>query len=127
MLYDFYFLFDYAVLGLRILVAIVFFSSGRSHIAKPRERGESMGLSPMAATLLGLAEIIGAISVAAGIYIQVGAILLIITMLGAIYKKIFVWKTGFYSSEGFGWHYDAILLLANLVFLAEGGRFVLIG
>lgn len=127
MIVDLTFLYDFALLALRIIVAVVFFSSGRSHLAKPKERAEGLGLSPGMTRFVGVSEIIGAISVAAGIYIQVGAALLIGTMLGALYKKIFEWNTGFYADEGFGWHYDLIFLCANLLFLATGGRFVLIG
>lgn len=127
MVFDIPSFFDYALLGLRIIVAIVFFSSGLKHVSKPQERAESIGLSPASTTVLGVVELIGAFSVALGIYIQIGAILLSIVMLGAIYKKIVVWKKGFYSKEGFGWHYDMLLLMANLVFLATGGNLVLIG
>lgn len=125
MLYDLSAFYDYAILGLRIFVAIVFFSSGLSHVKKPKERGESLGLSPSITLFLGLAEIMGACAVAAGVFIQIGAAILIMTMLGAIYKKIFEWKTGFYANEGFGWHYDIILLFANLVFLTSPGNLVL--
>ena len=121
MLFDFYSLSDYALLALRIIVAIVFFSSGKGHIQNPKERGKSIGMPPTVTLFLGIAEVIGAISVAGGIYIQIGAALLICTMLGAIYKKIFVWKTGFYAEKGYGWHYDLILLTANLVFISNPG------
>jgi len=42
-------------------------------------------------------------------------------MLGAIQKKIFLWKTGFWGERGYGWHYDLMLLLMNLVILLTGG------
>ncbi|MEH6408792.1 MAG: DoxX family protein [Leeuwenhoekiella sp.] len=126
MLFDLSSLFDYAILALRIIVAIVFFSSGMGHIQKPEERGKSIGMPPSITVILGIAEVAGAISVAGGIYIQIGASLLICTMLGAIYKKIFVWKTGFYAEKGYGWHYDLILLLANLVFISNPGNLQLL-
>ena len=125
MLFDLSHLFDPAILLLRIIVAIAFFSSGMSHVKKPEERGKSIGLPPSITSFLGIAEIVGAISVALGIYIQIGAALLIFTMLGAIYKKIFEWKTGFYADEGFGWHYDLIFLLANFVFLTNPGTYLI--
>lgn len=119
---------DIALLALRIIVAIIFFSSGKSHVMKPDERAESIGLSPGATRFLGIVELTGALSVAAGIYIQIGAALLIGVMLGAIYKKTMVWGTGFYSEKGYGWHYDLLILSANLVFLtAGGGSLILIG
>lgn len=107
---------------LRLVVAIIFISSGWSHAKNSRQRSEQIGLSQTATFLLGVAELLGAFSVALGIYIQMGALLLIFVMLGAIGKKMFVWNTGFYSDEGFGWHYDLLLLCINLVFLVETGR-----
>lgn len=70
---------------------------------------------------LGLGELAGALGVIFGIFIQVASLILIVVMLGAIYKKIFEWKTGFYAEKGYGWHYDVLLLAANLVFLTTGG------
>lgn len=119
---------DIAFLALRIIVAVIFYSSGKDHAMKPAERAESLGMSSGATGFLGVVEIIGAISVAAGIYIQIGSVLLIGVMLGAIYKKTMVWGIGFYSEKGFGWHYDFLLLCANLVFLTTGGgNIILIG
>ncbi len=83
-------------------------------------------MSPALTTILGIAEILGAISIAVGIFTQIGALILILTMLGAIYKKVFEWDKGFYEKEGYGWHYDLLLLLGALVVLATaGGRLVL--
>jgi putative oxidoreductase len=96
------FLTDYALLLLRILVAVIFFSSGKSHVLNPKERGKSIGMPPTATSFLGITEILGAISMAAGIFPQIGALILILIMSGAIYKKIFEWDTGFYEAEGFG-------------------------
>ncbi len=115
-----------SLLLLRIIIAIVFFSSGKDHVQKPIERGKSIGMSPTATTLLGFAEIIGAISIALGIYSQIGALLIMAAMLGALYKKIFVWKTKFYEDKGYGWHYDLLLLFGTFViFTTNGGSLIL--
>jgi putative oxidoreductase len=116
--------FPYALLFLRLIVALIFFSSGIQHVRIPSNRTD---LSPKLTLLLGAVEIIAPIMIAFGIYVQIGAMMLIIVMLGAIYKKIFVWKIDFYSSDSLGWHYDLLLLCANLVFLSGGGPLVLIG
>jgi putative oxidoreductase len=127
MILDTTFLTGFALLLLRIIIAVVFFSSGKSHVQKPEERGKSIGMSPTATTVLGLAEIIGAISIAFGIFAQIGALLLMGAMAGALYKKIFVWKTGFYEDKGYGWHYDLLLLLgAFVIFATNGGSLTLI-
>ena len=48
-------------------------------------------------------------------------------MLGAIQKKIFVWKTGFWGEKSSGWHYDLMLVTMNLVFVTLGGGRLTIG
>lgn len=127
MVFDTVFLVGLALFWLRVIIAIVFFSSGKSHVQKPQERGKSIGMSPTATTILGAAEIIGAISIAFGIFTQTGALLIMGAMLGAMYKKIFVWKTEFYADKGFGWHYDLLLFLGALViFATHGGSWILI-
>lgn len=88
---------------------------------QPGERSKSIGMSKSFTLLLGLGELAGATGVILGILIQVSAMILIIVMLGAISKKIFVWKTGFYEEKGYGWHYDVLLLASNLVILTTGG------
>lgn len=112
---------DWALLLLRIITGIVFLSSGWSHFTKPAERSKSIGMSKMFTLYLGLGELVGALGIIFGIFTQIAALILIIVMLGAIGKKIFVWKTGFYAEKGYGWHYDVIFLAANLVFLTSGG------
>jgi putative oxidoreductase len=125
MIFDTAFLAGFALLFLRIIIAIVFFSSGKSHVQKPKERGESIGMSPTATTILGISEIVGAISIAFGIFTQIGALLIMGAMLGAMYKKIFVWKTGFYEEKGYGWHYDLLLFLgAFVIFTTHGGSLI---
>ncbi|MBZ0206585.1 MAG: DoxX family protein [Flavobacteriales bacterium] len=120
------FLTPLVLLLLRIIVAIVFFSSGKSHAMDPVERGKRVDLSPQVTRILGIAEILAALSIAFGILPQLGAAVVIIVMLGAIQKKLFVWHTGFYADKGYGWHYDLIFLIAALVIIAtNGGAYVL--
>jgi putative oxidoreductase len=118
---------DVALLCLRLLVAAVFFTSGFRHAKDPVGRGESVGLSPGLSLLLGWVEMAAAVGVALGILAQVAALGLMVVMLGAIQKKVFVWHTGFWGEKTYGWHYDLTFLLANLVILTTGGgRLVLV-
>src|SRR5262245_37124499 len=118
---------DWVLLALRFMNATVFFSSGLSHVRDPKKRGASIGASPGVTLLLGAAEIAGALGVATGILIQPAALGLILVMLGAIQKKIFVWKTGFWGEKASGWHYDLMLIVMNLILLTfGGGRLVLL-
>lgn len=112
----------YALLALRLITAIVFFSSGRSHAQKPAERGKQIGMSSSATRVLGIVEIIGALSIALGLYAQLGALLIMVVMLGAMHRKIFIWKTGFYADKGYGWHYDLTWFIAAAVIFATGGE-----
>jgi putative oxidoreductase len=118
---------DAALLCLRLLVALVFFTSGFRHVKDPVGRGASVGLSPGASLVLGWVEMAAAAGVALGIFTQVAALGLMLVMLGAIQKKLFVWHTGFWGEKTYGWHYDLTFLLANLVILTTGGgRLVLL-
>lgn len=112
---------DLALLLLRLMIAAIFGTSGWSHVTKPKERAESIRMSPPFTLALGVVELVGAVSLVLGLYPQIGAILLIGVMVGAIQKKMFVWKTGFWGDEGQGWYYDLLYLVCNLVILTTGG------
>lgn len=61
-----------------------------------------------------------------GVLTQLAALGLILLMLGAIQKKIFVWHTGFWGAKSDGWHYDLMMILMNLVIaFTDGGSYVL--
>jgi putative oxidoreductase len=118
---------DLALLCLRVIVAAVFFESGRRHVKDPVGRGASVGLSPGLSLALAWAEMAAALGVALGILTQVAGLVLIGVMMGAIQKKVFVWHTGFWGENTYGWHYDLTYLVANLVILTTGGgRLVLV-
>jgi putative oxidoreductase len=118
---------DVALLLLRLIVGAVFFESGRRHASDPVGRAASIGLSPGVTRMLGWAEMAAALSVALGLFTQVGALVLMLVMLGAIQKKVFVWHIGFWGDNTYGWHYDLTFLIANLVILTTaGGRLVLV-
>ena len=112
---------DLSLFLLRLMIAAIFGTSGWSHVTKPKERAESIGMSPRFTLVLGAVELVGAASLVLGLYAQVGAILLIGVMLGAIQKKMFVWKTGFWGENGQGWYYDTLYLVCNLVILTTDG------
>lgn len=117
---------DLGLLLLRLMVALVFATSGYSHLKDPEGRSKSIGMSKGFTVFLGIGEVAGALGVAAGVLTQLAAFGLILIMLGAIQKKIFVWHTGFWGEKSSGWHYDLMLLLMNLVIaFTDGGRYVL--
>src|SRR4051812_10495754 len=112
---------DLSLLLLRLMVALVFVASGWSHANDPKGRAKDIGMSPAFTLFLGLAEIAGGLGVALGVLTQFAAIGLVLVMLGAIQKKIFVWHTGFWGGKSSGWHYDLMLVLMNLVIACTGG------
>jgi putative oxidoreductase len=117
---------DAALLLMRLLVGLVFVTSGWSHVKDPVTRGKSIGISPGITRFLGLAEMTGGLGVAFGVLTPLAALGLILIMLGAIQKKIFVWHTGFWGKHSDGWHYDLLFVVMNLVIAATGGgRYVL--
>jgi putative oxidoreductase len=117
---------DLGILLLRLMVGLIFITSGYNHLKDPVSRGKSIGMSKGFTIFLGAGEVSGALGVAAGVLTQLAAIGLILIMLGAVHKKIFVWKTGFWGEKESGWHYDLMIILMNLLILStDGGGYVL--
>jgi putative oxidoreductase len=118
---------DLGLLLLRVMIGIVFFSSGWSHVTKPAVRGQSIGMSKGFTVVLGLTELAGSLGIILGVLQQLAAIGLVLIMLGAIYKKIVLWHTGFWGDKTYGWHYDLMLIVMCVVVLfTDGGRYVLV-
>ena len=118
---------DLGLLLLRLTVALVFIPSGWSHVMKADERSKSIGMSKGFTIFLGVAEVAGGLGLAFGVLTQLAALGLILIMLGAIQKKIFVWHTGFWGQTTYGWHYDLLFVVMDLtIVLTNGGRWVLI-
>jgi len=118
---------DLGILLLRFMVGLVFATSGYNHLKDPEARAKSIELPKSVTIFLGIAEVAGALGVAAGVLTQLAAFGLILIMLGAIQKKIFAWHTGFWGEKTYGWHYDLMLILMNLVIaFTNGGAYVLL-
>jgi putative oxidoreductase len=120
---------DEALLLLRLMVGLVFFTSGWKHATNPEERSRDIEMSIGFTRFLGFVECAGALGVAFGVLTQFAAGGLIFIMLGSIQKKIVKWKTGFWGKHGTdGWSYDTIMILMNLAIATTGGgRLVLEG
>ena len=119
---------DASLLLLRLMVGIVFLTSGWSHLSNPSQRSKDIGMSKGFTAFLGAAELAGGLGVTLGILTQLAAIGLILVMLGAIQKKVFVWRIGFWGPSGTnGWSYETMLIVMNLVILTTGGGNLSIG
>ncbi|MGH9544026.1 MAG: DoxX family protein [Terriglobales bacterium] len=118
---------DVGFLLLRFMVGVVFITSGWNHLKHSEARSKSIGMSQGFTIVLGAAEVAGSLGVMLGVLTQLAALGLILIMLGALQKKIFVWHTGFWGQNTYGWHYDLMLVVMNLVILVTGGgRWVLL-
>jgi len=118
---------DFSLLLLRLMVGLVFITSGYSHLKDPEARSKSIEMSKGFTVFLGIAEVAGALGVAFGVLTQLAAIGLILIMLGAVQKKIFSWHIGFWGEKIYGWHYDLMFILMNLTILTtNGGGWVLL-
>jgi putative oxidoreductase len=113
---------DIALLLLRLMVSIVFITSGYKHLKDPATRSKDIGMSKSFTIVLGAAESAGGLGVVTGALAQLAAIGLIVLMQGAIQKKMFTWQTGFWGKSGTnGWSYDTMLVVMNLVIVTTGG------
>jgi putative oxidoreductase len=113
---------DVALLFLRLMIGIVFITSSYKHLKDPESRSKDIEMSKISTIVLGVAELMGGLGVVSGVFAQLAAFGLILVMLGAIQKKMFVWHTGFWGKSGTnGWSYDTMLVVMNLVIVTTGG------
>jgi putative oxidoreductase len=112
---------DYGLLFLRIMIGAIYADSGYNDLKDPAERSKSIGMPKSFVIFLAVAELAGGAGLILGVFAQLAAIGLILIMLGAIQKKAFVWKTGFWGKDGRGWSYDLTLISTLLVILFTGG------
>lgn len=118
---------DFGLLFMRVMAGAIYANSGYRDFRDPDARSKSMGLPKAFTVFLAVAEMAGGVGLILGVLQQPAAIGLLLIMLGAIQRKIFVWKTGFWGADGFGWYYDTTLASVLLVILfTDGGRFVLL-
>lgn len=111
---------DWSLLLLRLMLALVFGTSGYNHLRHTKERAASIGMSVPFTLFLGTAESAGAMGLAVGIMAPWAALGLTLLMFGAIYKKVVVWKTGFWGEKSMGWHYEVLLIAMNLAIVTMG-------
>jgi putative oxidoreductase len=118
---------DYGLLFLRIMIGLIYADSGYNDLRDPGARSKSIGMPKSFTIFLAVAELAGGAGLILGVLQQLAAIGLILIMLGAIQKKIFVWKTGFWGKGGLGWSYELTLISTLLVILlTDGGSLVLL-
>jgi len=110
--------YDLALLVLRLALGIVFLAHGPIKFVKTKELAKQLGLHEISVRAIGTLEVVGAILILLGLASQIGAALLVIVMMGAIYFKSAKWEKGF-TGEG-GWELEFILLAAALAIVLSG-------
>jgi putative oxidoreductase len=108
---------------LRVILGVIFVIHGWPKIKdfdSTKKFVASMGFVPAGlwAFLLAVTEFFGGILLLAGFATRIISILLIFSMLVALYMNIFVWKRPFKS----GWELDLLIIicLASVLFLGSG-------
>lgn len=111
---------DWGILVLRVFLGIIFLYHVFPKLKMPKIMAKGMGWNSVSVILLGLVEFISALSVILGFYAEIGALLLGVVMVGALYHKIFKWKVPFGAMDKTGWEFDMILLGAAIAILFLG-------
>jgi putative oxidoreductase len=119
--------YDVGALALRLMLASEFLPSGILDLRDPAGRATRNEVSPALITCIGIAEVAGSLGLIAGVLARAAALGMIAIMAGAIYKKAFVWRTGYWGKDNAGWHYEVMLVTMNLMIaLAGPGRLALL-
>ena len=115
---------DYSLLFLRIMAGLVFIWSGWFDFRHPEKPTRGTAIPKSFMRFLSASEVLGGAAIIIGFLTQLACIGLLLVLAGAVPIKIFVWKTGFWGKDGFGWNYDLICASMLLVILCtDGGRF----
>ena len=111
---------DLGVLALRIALAVIFFYHGQLKWGMWSPDAQMTGGMLVLFKALSIIEPLCAVALLIGIFTRPAALLLLITMVGAIYFKIMVFGVGFAGAQGTGWEFDLILGAACLSLLFGG-------
>jgi len=118
---------DLGLFLLRLGLAIIFLYHGGMKLKAPGMMAKGLGWQSWQVSLLGLVEVIGALSVLVGVYAPYGGLALALVMIGALYFKMVKWKIPFFGMDKMGWEFDLILLVVSLaVFLGNVGAYALL-
>ena len=113
---------EYANYGFWILQAItglIFIVHGIPKLKNPAQIASVYHAPKFVGFLQGLVEVLGGTALIFSFYVWWVALVFALIMLGAIFYKIFVWKTGFMSHTGTGWELDLLLLGVFILILVR--------
>ena len=114
---------DVALLLLRVMVGVVFITSGWNHLKDPEARSKDIETSKGFTIFLGAAEVAGGLGVIFGVLTQLAAAGLILITCSPRFRRRFssgAQASGVTSGTN-GWSYDTMLIVMNLVIVTTRG------
>jgi putative oxidoreductase len=114
------FIYQYAGWGTRVLelaLAAVFLVHGWSKVRHPAGIAVIWGGNKTLASFHGWIEIVAALMVVTEFGTFYGSLIMAVIMLGAMYYKIFKWKTPFMATTTTGWEFDLVIFAGALTLL----------
>lgn len=103
-----------------LVVGFIFVYHGWPKFRRPEAMAQGLGWPKGAVMTLGAVEMLAGVCVILGFMLQWAALAMVLIMIGAIYHKIFKWKTPFWSMSSTGWEFDLLILISALLILAHG-------
>jgi putative oxidoreductase len=116
---------DLGMFAVRFVLAAVFIYHAYPKLKDSKGMAKMMGAPSMMVLAMGLMELFAGLSVLLGVYIQLGALMIAVIMVGAIKMKVLKWKTPFSATDKMGWEFDLVLLAMALLLLTSGGGEIL--
>ena len=111
---------DVGLLVLRVALGAIFIYHSIPKLKAPAQMAKGMGQSKNFISLLGVIEFVAGLFLILGFLTRVGALLIVIVMLGALYYKLFKWHVPFAAHDKLGWEFDLILLAAAIALILLG-------
>ena len=113
---------SWGLLVLRVFLGAIFIYHGLPKLSMPASMAKGMGKSTGFVAVLGFFEFVAGLALILGFYVEIAAIVTSIVMLGALYHKMFKWKTPFFAMDKTGWEFDFALLgmAVAVLFLGSG-------
>ena len=111
---------SWGLLVLRVFLGVIFVYHAMPKLMMSGKMAKGMGWSSGSVILLGLVELLSGLALVLGFYAEIGALLVGIIMLGALFHKMFKWNVPFFAMDKTGWEFDFILLGAAVAVLFLG-------
>ena len=109
------------LVALRLVLAAIFIVHALPKVKSPDGMAAWMKWSKTQVQALGTVEIIAALAVATGIAMRLGALAMMVVMVGAIYTKTQKGKVSFMAHDKTGWELDLLVLASALTVYGSGG------